>query len=203
MAHANNPQSTPKKKGGKWKWVVLAIIVLFFVSMCAGLTSDDDEGENGAAGGTTTSEVAPETEPEVQEPEAPLTPEQEQEALAVAIRDKTGEDTIVEFVQGKDVKVTMPITGVVRKSWTISALQKNTVDIIKLVQESNHEGGAPYLSVNATADMVDPMGNSSNERVLLATYWPETIAQINPDGIIVSNVWDIADERLVHPELQN
>ena len=198
MAHAN-PQSTPKKKGGKWKWVVLAIIVLFFMSMCAGLTSDDDEGENGAAGGTTTSEVAPEAEDEVQEEEASLTPE---EALVVAIRDEVGDDAEVEIVEGKDVRVNIPITGGWDESSMARGIRNDTIDIIRLVKESSHQGGTPYLRVSATADMVDQMGNSDNYEVIMASYWPETLAEINPDGIKQENVWTVADERWIHPAFQ-
>ena len=197
MSHAN-PQPA-KKKGLAYrilKWVLIALLAFVVLVVVIASCSPSGDGNGSSSPETTTVE---ETEAPAEEAES-STP---QEALVAAIKDELGDDVTVEFVEGKDVRVNIPITSAWSESSAAKSIRYDTIEIIRLVKESEHEGGTPYLRVSANADMVDQMGNSENREVIMTSYWPETLDQINPDGVRQENIWEIADERFIHPAFQD
>lgn len=92
--------------------------------------------------------------------------------------------------------------------WTINDIgfvtagaQKDTVDILKAAYES----GLPYevVAVYGTFPLVDDFGNRHEETVVYAYYASEIIAKINWDNFSYTKVWDIADAKVLHPDLEN
>ena len=210
MTHDNNPQGPqwgpqgpppqePKKKS-KLKLALIIIGVLVLIGFCTSVTGGGEEGDTASSPATSSEEAQPAEEAQPTEDAESSTP---QEALVAAIKDELGDDVTVEFVEGKDVRVNIPITSAWSESSAAKSVRYDTIEIIRLVKESEHEGGTPYLRVSANADMVDQMGNSENREVIMTSYWPETLDQINPDGVRQENIWEIADERFIHPAFQD
>ena len=76
----------------------------------------------------------------------------------------------------------------------------DTVEVLKAIDES----GIPYdwVYIGSTFAMQDQFGNASEMEVLTLAYSAETLDRINWDNFIFSNVFDIADTAILHPEFQ-
>jgi hypothetical protein len=79
-------------------------------------------------------------------------------------------------------------------------MQLDTVEVLKAIDES----GIPYdwVYIGSTFAMQDQFGNASEMEVLTLAYSAETLDRINWDNFIFSNVFDIADTFVLHPEFQ-
>jgi hypothetical protein len=53
-----------------------------------------------------------------------------------------------------------------------------------------------------TFPLVDQLGNSSEERVVLATYPAELVGAINFEGFDFKNAFELTDDVFVHPAFQ-
>lgn len=205
-----------KKRGGCMKWGLIGLGVLIVLVILAGIFGESDEDAVAVEEVTTseaptpTSEPTPEPEPEPEptpeptpepEPEPEVDPvQQQQDELAAAIRD-TVDDAQVSFVDNQ-VNVEFPIADNLTKGFIISGAQRDTLDILKAAKASQWENGRPWVVIAGSFMMVDQYGNESESVILRATYSPETMDKINPDNMRSDNVWQVADESFVHPELR-
>lgn len=79
--------------------------------------------------------------------------------------------------------------------------RKDVVDILKAVQE-DADWKYSDVVVRGTFSMQDKLGNADESQVVLARYSRKTVNKINFKNFLSTNVWEIADARLIHPEFQ-
>jgi len=208
---AGTTATETKKRGGCMKWGLIAFAAMVILGIFGSITGITDTEPTAVEETTTsaapepTTEPAPEPEPTPQPEPTPEPPpvdpvQQQQDDLADAIRDEV-RDADVTFTDNQ-VTVVFPISDNLTRGFIISGAQGDTIDILKAVKESGWQGGTPTVIIGGTFNMVDAYGGESIDEILSLTYMPGTMQRVNPDGVQHDRVWQIADERFVHPELR-
>lgn len=223
--HSSGPQVWLRRGWAKFRsWPLWVQILVGFLALSVVVgpfvEEDEPDAETTAAEDTTTerqttsSERSTTTERETtttEEPtttEAPTTTTTEPpaETIAQAVDDALGDSN-------RDVDRLAPITlvdGHVSIRWAINdnlteGLIKDgaRIDAVEILQ-ALHDTGIAYATVTleGTFPLVDQLGNSSEERVVLVTYPAELVDQINFEGFDFKNAFEITDDVFVHPAFQ-
>ena len=204
------------KKKISTKTIIIIVLVLFILCVaCAIVTTLFPTTTETVASPTNSEEavvVAPPTEipPTVEPTAAPeptslpeLSPEERVES---SIRDALGDlnrdgERInkISIADGK-IYVKWAINDNLTEGFIKRGVMMDIVDILQAVSNS----GYPYtlVTVEGTFPMVDTYGNTSEDNVVMADYSKETVDQINWDGFLTENVYDIAGLFWLHPAFQ-
>jgi hypothetical protein len=76
-------------------------------------------------------------------------------------------------------------------------LRIDTVDVLKYVEQQYPN--TPFVTVTATADLVDEYGHTSKERVMDCTWSHDIMSRINFDGVDFKNITDLANTCSIAP----
>ena len=183
-----NPRPAPPDNTRRW---LIGVGVLVVVTVAA-TVMESGEGDSAISSSVPTSveTTAPATE-DVEEPAVEVIPERDIE------RELT--ESITAEVPTASVIYTEADNTVHLIAVTTGGIRAQTRPILAAVKAS--EVGAT-LRLDALADLKDEYGDSTPGTVLRVVYMPDTIARINPDGINLRHIWEVADESYVHPVLR-
>lgn len=167
----------------------------------------EDESTTTAVEETTTATEAPTT---TQAPTTTVTePPTQAELIEDAVADALGESNrdyeprfTVTANPGLDIIVTWAISSNLTDGMTKDGARLEAVDILKAVREvaTDYSG----VRVEGTYPLVDQFGNSSEKRVVLASYSAETLSRFNWDQFNYKNIFEpnVADDVYLHPAFQ-
>lgn len=132
------------------------------------------------------------------------------EELEIQIKDVLGEGnrdvprlTTYAWDEGaQDLFVQFAINDNILDSFIVSGIQSDIVDILKTVDQSGLVPNYKNITVSGTFVLVDKFGNESEDIVVTMFYYRATVDKINWDNFIFTNIFDIADQRFIHPALQ-
>ena len=86
------------------------------------------------------------------------------------------------------------------KDLIASGMQIDATDVLRLITESAVKYKTVQLQI--TFSMVDKKGNESEDIVVRANYSKSELDDVKWDNFLRTNVWDIADGAMIHPEFQ-
>ncbi|MFN3601000.1 MAG: hypothetical protein ACK4UY_06395 [Dietzia sp.] len=174
MTHRGTPEPEERRdRKGRGLLAVVALIVVLIVGaiLVFLFTGNAEESEQPAA-------------------------EDPQTALVDAI-DAQVPGSAVEFTPGR-VTVGFLVPQGESASATALSAQEDTIGVLRAVKGSDWEGA---VEMTAVIDSTEPVGEHNQQEALRVVYLPETVEQIDPDGIASEDVWERADERFVGPAL--
>lgn len=174
-----------------WFWLIIAIVT---ISAINGLNNDNDES-------------APETEPAATEE---LVSEDAEEAEAVeSTEDAEPEHAepsqftfdAYELDSGLNVDTRFEVADNFSKGLIKSGAQRDTVEALQAALAEHPE--AQTVWVFGSFPTTDQYGNSDTGDIVQAYYTIETIEKINFDNIDPANIWAVADNAILHPDIQD
>jgi hypothetical protein len=163
-----------RKKRKKWPWIVAGVVVLLIV--ITGLSGNDGQGKNTATSATTTTK-GPQP-PQVQGLRWDIQPSPD----------------------GDIVTAKFKIAENLTKGLTKDGARIDTMNILKYAQQAYPN--LAEVHVDASADMTDQYGNTTDDQVVTLVYTRATLNKINWHGLKFQDVWNIADSAEVHPAFQ-
>jgi len=163
-----------RKKRKEWPWIVAGVVVLLII--IAGLSGNDGQGKNTATSATTTT----------QGPQPPQV-----QGLRWDIQPSPDGDIVTA-----KFKIAENLT----KGLTKDGARIDTMDILKYAQQAHPN--LAEVHVDASADMTDQYGNTTDDQVVTLVYTRATLNKINWHGLKFQDVWNIADSAEVHPAFQ-
>lgn len=173
MTAGVEPKAPSKKK---WLWIAGAVVLLFaLIGQCSGTEKAEE-----VSAPATAEAVA---EPVVEEPAVPKPPD--------GVRFHSEGDVVFA-----DFDISDNFTSGLRK---IGA-QSKTLEILEYAQQEYP--AASKVWVQGSFPTKDQYGNTSDSVVLNVGYDRATLDKINFDGMSYTQVWDIRDGGMVHPDLQ-
>ncbi|MET3859315.1 Tfp pilus assembly protein PilE [Dietzia sp. 2505] len=122
--------------------------------------------------------------------------EDPQTALADAITAEV-QDAGVEFEPGL-VAVDFPLPPDATPAAAAESAQDDSISILRAVQDSDWSGTVEITAYAAPGDQPE---DQNGQEMVRMVYLPETVDQLDPDGIGRENVWAEADEQFVDPAL--
>lgn len=102
----------------------------------------------------------------------------------------TGDELLVAWALNENLTSNMVATGA----------QLDATEILRAAIESDVAFSA--VRIRGTYSLVDQLGNAREATVVEAAYPRELLARVNWAGFVYTNVWDIAAESTVRPELR-
>lgn len=136
----------------------------------------------------------------------PITPEQAFEQTLIDVLGTSNRD--VPRLTGI---LWSPTDGDLMLQWTINdnfgenlILRGAMLDVVNMLKQiSQNPSPYPYQTITFDGSflLVDQFGNSTEERVILASYTAETIQKINWEGFLTDNIFIVADSSFIHPAL--
>lgn len=119
--------------------------------------------------------------------------------LGESDRAETGRRLDTLTFDGRVLRVTWEAADNLTVGMALTVIERDAADILQAAAES----GVPYeTAVLVVAfPLADPSGNVAEEEVVRAGYERATVNRINWDGFSPGNVFDIADDLRMHPEL--
>jgi hypothetical protein len=158
-----------------------------------------------------TTEPAPEPEPEpTQEPEPEPEPKPDpvadlkysiEDALGDSNRDVRRVKVTTSGKAGKPINVKVAFNDNLTGNLVRIGARGDAVDILKAV-DADADWKYSEVVIRGTFSMVDVSGNAEESQVVFARYSRKTVNNINFDNFLSTNVWKVADARLIHPEFQ-
>ena len=83
---------------------------------------------------------------------------------------------------------------------TKKSAKKDVADMLEVLQKLQKDGlKVNSATFNGTFSLVDNLGNTSEDKVVQATYSGSVIKEINFDNFLDKNVYDIAEDVTIHP----
>lgn len=186
------PPRPPPKKAVSPKSilaVVGAILLLIIVGKACGHGGKEDSSSTSTSNSTSSSNAA------AAAPTTPQGPKPPANVKALNISPPPGPDVDVVTARYK-------IGENLTKGLTKDGARIDTVDILKYIKAAYPN--LTEVHVDATADMVDQYGNTSEDQVATLIYSRATLDKINWDNFNFQNIWNIpiADSAEVHPAFQ-
>lgn len=122
------------------------------------------------------------------------------------LTDALGEDRLESAIAaGGETVVRFKISDNLTDAMRASTAQRDTVKIIRAVEESPDETAGTRLSVWGVFPTTDQYGNTNDTVVLTVAYSAETRAKLNLDNpSLQETVWDVAEDepKLIHRQLR-
>lgn len=202
---AQKPKRSARQLGLGCLGCLGALVVLFLiVGACSALTGGGDSKTTTAAPAKSTAPT-PSTSPTVTKAASPA------EELKKAISDKLGKPNreglplpkvTASARPGQPITVEWAISENLTEGLTKTGARSDTVDILRAVRE---KATWPYseVVVRGTYALVDQLGRTSERQVVFARYSKGTVDAINFENFLSTNVWTVADGRLIHPAFQD
>ena len=176
----------------------LASVVVLGVFVFLAFGSTDTGSSGGGGGGTRASKPSKPKTPAAPAPAGGTASRVEYE-VKKALGTSNRKVTRVSKVQtaGQTIHVHFSINDNLTEGFIKTGAKMNVERILKAIQRSGYD----YSEVTAigTFSMQDKFGNSSEDKVLQATYKRSTVDRINWDGFLTDNIYSIADGVWLHP----
>ncbi len=196
------PPPAPKPKKPIWRrWWFIALVAIIVIGGIGQAF--------GGSGEPTT--AAPASSPTAQSstPEPSASPASEADELRASIEAKLGKGNR-DVARVAEVRIDAKQRNVFVK-WAANdnlstgliktGMQTDTVDVLRVIVDS----GINFKTIETriTFPLTDKKGNSTESVVVQADYSQAELADVNWENFLHTNVWDIADRSVVHPEIRN
>ncbi len=100
-------------------------------------------------------------------------------------------------IEDQTIYVCFSINDNLTEGFIKTGAKMDVEDILKSVQKSGYNYSE--VTVVGTFSMQDKFGNSSEDKVLQASYKRSTVDRINWAGFLTDNMYAVADDVWLHP----
>ena len=131
----------------------------------------------------------------------PQTPRDKLAQLLATAMGKSNRENVQKIsgltIEAKEIRVEFAVDDNLTGNMIKSSARRDVVKVLKTI----HESGIPYKSIDVygTFSMADQFGNSTEERVISATYSKATVSRINWANFLPDNIYQIADTAVISP----